>query len=106
MSVPLRVSVRTTGGIGAFPGLEAARTVDAGTLAPADRTALERLVQEAGFFTLPSRLPAPAGSADHQSHEIEVEDGRRRHRVTVDDPIADSALQALVDAVRRLSTRP
>lgn len=95
--------MRTSGGIGAFPGLEGARTLDGDTLAPADRAALARLVEDAGFFALPSHLPAAAGSADHQSHEIEIEDGPRRHCVTVADPIAYAPLAALVAALRRLT---
>lgn len=101
--MPLRVRVTTSGGLAAFPGLEGVRTVDAGALPAGERERLECLVREAGFFALPRRIPAPAGAADFQSHDIEIDDGPRHHHVTVAEPVADPALRALVEALRRLA---
>jgi hypothetical protein len=99
----MRVRLRVSGGIGAFPGLAVPRTIDVDTLPPQDRESLERLVEEARFFQLPRLLPPPPGSADYESCEITVEDGRRRHTVTVSDPVAHPAMQALVARLRQLA---
>jgi hypothetical protein len=101
----MRVRLRVSGGIGAFPGLAVPRTIDIDTLPPEDRATVERLVEEAGFFHLPRQLPPPPGSADYESCEITVDDGPRRHTVTVSDPIAHPALQALVARLRQLAFR-
>ena len=98
----MRVHFQVSGGIGSFPGLAAPRTIDLDTLAEEDRRRLQQLVDDARFFELPSRIPAPRGAADYQSYEITIEDGARRHRVTVSDPVAPAPLHKLIDALRAL----
>lgn len=98
----MRVHFRVSGGIGSFPGLAAPRTIDVDTLGEEDRRWLRQLVDDARFFTLPSRIPAPRGAADYQTYEITIEDGTRRHLVAVSDPVAPVPLQKLIDALRAL----
>ena len=100
----MRVVFQVSGGIAALPGLTAPRIIDVDKLEPDERTAVERLVQDAHFFDLPPRLPAPQGSADCQSYEIAIEDGQRQHTVVVSDPVAAPAVQALVAQLRKLSS--
>jgi hypothetical protein len=100
------VRFRTTGGIAAFPGLGAPRTIDVDALGPKVRTSLERILEQARFFELPARLPTTRGSADYQSYEITVEDAGRTHTVVASDPVADPALQALIARLRELSAPP
>jgi hypothetical protein len=100
----MRVVFQVSGGIAALPGLAAPRVIDVDALDPDARTTVERLVDEAHFFELPPRLPAPKGSADCQLYEIAIEDGQRRHTVVVSDPVTHPALQALVAHLRRLSS--
>lgn len=99
----MHVQFKVSGGIAAFPGLAAPRTIDVDALHPDERASLERLIQDARFFDLPSRLPAPRGSADYQSYEITIEDGQRKHTVVVSDPVAQHAVQALVARLRQLA---
>jgi hypothetical protein len=100
----MRVVFRVSGGIAALPGLAAPRIIDVDRLEPDQRAAVERLVQDAHFFDLPRRLPAPQGSADCQSYEIAIEDGPRQHTVVVSDPVEQPAVQALVAQLRKLSS--
>jgi hypothetical protein len=101
----MRVRFRVSGGIAAFPGLGAPRTIDVDALEPDARATVERLVHDAHFFDLPPRLPAPQGSADCQSYEIAIEDGQRQHTVVVSDPLTQPGLQALVAQLRKLAPR-
>ena len=100
----MRVRFQVSGGIAAFPGLAAPRTIDVDALEPDARATVNRLVHDAHFFDLPSRLPAPRGSADYQSYEITIEDGQRQHTVVVSDPVTQPALQALVAQLRKLAS--
>ena len=100
----MRVRFQVSGGIAALPGLAAPRVIDVDALDPAERASIERLVHDAHFFNLPPRLPAPKGSADCQSYQIDIEDGPRQHTVVVSDPVTDPAVQALVAQLRKLAS--
>jgi hypothetical protein len=101
----MRVQFQVSGGIGYFPGLAAARSIDADTLGEEDRRALKQLVEEARFFELPARTPAASGAADYQTYEITVEDGERKHTVVFSDPVTQPAVKKLVDRLRALTSR-
>ena len=100
----MRITFKTAGGIAYFPGLAAARTVDASTLPPARQQEIRDLLDAVRFFDLPSRLPARRGAADYQTYTITVADGDRQHTVEVSDPVPPD-LQPLVDLVRNLTER-
>ena len=102
----MRVQFQVSGGVGYFPGRAAPRTIDVDALPEADRDALNTLVAAAEFFSLPQRLPAPRGAADYQTYQITIEDGGRRHAVAVADPVANPALQQLIDKLRSISALP
>jgi len=96
----VRVQFQTSGGIGYFPGLAAPRTFDIDSLDDTTRQQLIRLLQETDFFNLPAHMPPHAGSADHQTYRITIEDGARRHTVNVSDPVPLGPLRQLIDALR------
>jgi hypothetical protein len=96
----VRVQFQTSGGIGYFPGLAAPRTFDIDSLDDTTRQQLIRLLQETDFFNLPAHMPPHAGSADHQTYRITIEDGARRHTVNVSDPVPLGPLRELIDALR------
>jgi hypothetical protein len=98
----MRVHFQVSGGLGSFPGLSAPRTIDVDTLSEEDRGRLTHLVDDARFFALPSRIPAQRGAADYHTYQITIEDGTRRHRVVVSDPVVPAPLQKLIDALRAL----
>ena len=96
----MHVHFQVSGGIGAFPGLAAPRDIDVDALPDSDRRRVKQAVDDARFFTLPARVPAPRGAADYQTYQIRIEDGPRRHTVVVSDPVAPAPLQKLVDVLR------
>jgi hypothetical protein len=99
----MRVQLQVSGGIGFFPGLAAAKAIDVDALAEPDRRMVRELVDEAAFFTLPRRINPPRGAADYKIYEITVEDGARRHRVAVSDPVASPALQKLIEKLQSIA---
>jgi hypothetical protein len=98
----MRVLFQVSGGIGYFPRLAAPRTIDVDALDADTRARILGLIEDAGFFSLPSRSPARKGAADYQTYSITVEDGSRHHTVVVSDPVAPPALQRLIQEVERL----
>ena len=95
--------MQTSGGIAHLPGLAAPTTIDTDVLSEEQRTELDALIRSAGFFELPSDLPAARGAADYQTYTITIEDGGRRHTVRVTDASAGPGLSALVEHLRNLS---
>jgi hypothetical protein len=98
----MEISFEKSGGFAYFPGLAQSVTVDTQKLAAPTAQRLMDLVQRAAFFSLPSSLPAPAGSADHYSYTLTVHDGLRQHTVTLTDPITDANLSQLIDELQRI----
>jgi hypothetical protein len=99
----MRVTFQTSGGIAYLPGLAAPTTIDTDTLSDEQRSELDALIRGAQFFDRPSARPAPRGAADYQTYTITIEEGGRRHTVTVTDASLDPGISALVDRLRVLS---
>jgi hypothetical protein len=99
----MRVRLQTSGGIAFFPGLATPRTVDVDTLDGKTRETLAQLIRDADFFNLAPQPPARPGAADHYTYRITIEDGSRRHTVTVSEPVTDPGLHHLIELLRSLS---
>lgn len=82
---------------GGFAGLTMRAEADAGTLPAAEAESLRGMVERAEFFSLPSRVPAPARGADRFEHALTVVSGERRHTVRVPDGAVPQTLRPLVD---------
>ena len=95
----MRIDFRVDGGIAAFPGLAQPVTIDCDALPPAQTAHLRELLHRAGFFSLPSRMPAPR-VPDARAYTIAVDDGRQCRTVTVAEPIVDDAMRDLVAELR------
>ena len=96
----MRLVAESTG-VAYFPGLAQPVTIDTSELSEQEAEDLQRLVDEAGFFDLPSitrmatrRLP------DMWLYCLTVEEGSRCHTVHLTDPAGDPTLQTLLDVVR------
>ena len=96
----MRIEYKRDGGFAAIPGLSKPFVLDSTDLAPAKAREMTTLVGACHFFDLPTVPPAaPPGAADHTSIKLTVIEGKRRRTVTLRDPIADPAVQALVEFV-------
>lgn len=79
-------------------------TIDTETLTDLEQRVLERLVRDARFFDLPSKVPGSRGTCARTCH-ITIEDRNRQHTITVNEPVQGPALRRLVDRLRQLSNR-
>lgn len=100
----MQITLRTEGGLAAFPGLNRPITVDSAELPAPEATELVRLVEQAKFFDRPAVASAlPPGAADYREYTITVQDGDRQHTIRLADPVQDSDLQALLHFLRARS---
>ncbi len=78
---------------GGFAGLRRERAVETERLPEAQRSEVERLVAEAGFFDLPTR--ATSGQPDAILYRVRVEAAGRAYEVTTDERTAAEPLLTL-----------
>jgi hypothetical protein len=98
----MRIQFRRSGGVA---GMTFATTVETDSLAPQDAEHVARLVDDAGFFDLPARLPSRPGTADECEYEITVETEGRTHAVVTRDTGAPASLIPLLDWLNRAARR-
>ena len=97
----MRVQLKIEGGVAYFPGLSRPRAIDSDQLTKEEGVELERLVNAARFFDLPSRVGiVREGAADYRQYIVTIEEGRQSHTVRLTDPIEDVNLQDLLDFIR------
>ena len=98
----MRVIFTTEGGVAFFPSLCQPMTIDAAALTDEERTELDRLIDEAGFFALGGEAGKPSkGAADYRRYTITVEEQGRRHTVKASDPLDDPKLRNLIGFMQR-----
>ena len=98
----MRIDFTQGGGLGYFPGLNKPVTIEVDRLEASEAEELKRLVEAAHFFDLPATIGAPAqGAADYQYYGLTVEESGRQHTVRIFIPVADVALQELLQAIQK-----
>lgn len=80
---------------GGFAGLTLQSSVDTSALPPDEANALEQAIREADFFALPAASP-PGRGADQFQYAISVEEGDRRHSVSLGESSVPPALKPLI----------
>ena len=98
----MRIRFHSDGGFGYFPGLDEPLIIDTAHLPAEEAARFESLIGAADFFGRPETVGSPApGAADLRRHTISVDDDHdHQHTVEVTEPVADPAMQALIDALR------
>jgi hypothetical protein len=81
---------------GGFAGMRTTGVVDTGTLPAGEARHIEALVESAGFFSLPEKMPKPQKGADYLTYHLTVEDGNRSHSIEVSEPSAPEPLRQLI----------
>jgi hypothetical protein len=96
----MRIKFKTEGGIAHLPGLSEPVTIDTEELPVEQANELERLIEAADFFELPSTSDPAPGAADYQRYTISVTTPSRSHEVRLTDPIEDPRVRELVNHLR------
>jgi hypothetical protein len=81
---------------GGFAGLITTKTIETDKLPSADAQTLQRLIQSADFFKLPSTIDG-SGQPDRFQYQITVEDNNRHHSVEVGETSVPGTLRPLID---------
>jgi hypothetical protein len=80
-----------------------AASLDSDTLAAQQAARLERLVDEADFFTLPRRLAPPVALPDAFEYRVDISSVQRRHAIVVVDGSVPDRLRPLLDYLTTLT---
>lgn len=103
MNDEMRISWERSGGVA---GMTLHGEVDTRLLRPEEAERVRRMVDQAGFFSLPSRLDGVQAGVDRFQHTLTVESGGRRHTVRTTDAAAPESLRPLMEYLTRLAKRP
>ena len=90
-------------GLAYFPGLAQDVTIDSRQLPEDAADTLQRLVEEANFFDQPDDMCGSTRAFDIRQYSLTIQDGRRRHTVTLTDQVEDPALRALLSEVQEVA---
>ena len=90
----MRIEFERSGGFAA--PMQMRTTIDAASLAPEERTDLERMIKEARFFALPPRMLATQPGGDRFQYTVTVETADGRHTVEIDEAAASPAVRQLL----------
>jgi hypothetical protein len=90
----MRIAFLRTGG---FAGLRLALELDTESMDARDASEITELVQAAGFYKLPARLPSTAQARDRFQYRLRVSTStRHEHEVVVDEDSIPGELMPLV----------
>ena len=90
----MRITFSRSGGVA---GVRLRTTVNEENLSALHAAKLRRLVKAADCFRLPQQLAADSKQPDRFNYELTLEDGGRRHTITIDEEAATPALLKLLE---------
>ena len=96
----MQIDFERTGG---FAGMRLVAAIDTAVLPPDQASTLSGLIDDAHFFDLPARIPAPVNVADQFNYRVTIEAAGKRHTVDVGEASASPELQALLQQLTLLA---
>jgi Emfourin len=88
---------------GGFAGLRLAASLDTQQLGADIASTLEKLVAEAGFFTLPEQIKPASPGPDRFEYQVTISSGAQKHSINVSDAVVPEALRPLLDFLTTLA---
>jgi hypothetical protein len=101
----MRISFKTEGGLVHVPALSDPEPFDTDEMPAKEANELERLIEAARFFELPTTSAPPREAADYQKHTITVTTPKRSHTVQLTDPIEDLHVRELANYLSHLRAK-
>jgi hypothetical protein len=98
----MRVVLERSGG---FAGISRTNSISTDHMSTEDAKKVSDLVEDAGFFALPSEIRSTEPGADRFQYKITVESENRTHTVQVDEAAVPPRLQPVLDWLKN-SARP
>lgn len=100
------ITLNRSGGFAAVPGLSRKLSVETGSLPKGEAEQLESAVRAARITELAQQqaaAPPVPRAGDRYVYHLTVNDGTTSHAVSVTEPFADPAMEALIDLLSSCS---
>lgn len=97
----MRVSLERTGG---FAGISRKTTVDTANIPTNEAKQLPQLLEAADFFNLPENLTASPTQPDRFQYILTVEDGAKKHTITVSEAAMPGTLRPLIEWINQVKS--
>jgi hypothetical protein len=98
----MRIEFERSGGIA---GMRIATRVELDSLTAQEADEVCKLVDDAGFFDLPTDVTSPQALPDQYAYKVTVETQAQRHTVETDDGAAPQELRPLLQWLSRAARR-
>lgn len=94
----MQIKLQVSGGVAGIQRTE--QVLDSSNLSTVEAAELRKLVEDSKFFDLPEKNLSRAGR-DLMQYTITVEDGNKRHQVTVDEMNTSRKMLEIIDRLAR-----
>jgi hypothetical protein len=102
MANQIRIVFSRTGG---FAGLRVSSVFEPGTLPSSEEDEIRRMVDQSGFFELPTEIAARSPGADRFVYQVTIEEAGKSHSVQVAEAAAPESLKPLLRRLTDLAGR-
>ena len=89
---------------GGFAGIRLAGSFDTQQLLPDQADTLDKLVRDAGFFSLPEQIKPSSPGPDRFQYQVTISSSGQNHSIMVEDSVIPDPLRPLLDYLTTLAT--
>jgi hypothetical protein len=98
----MRISLQRTGG---FAGISKKAIIDTANLSPEETQQLSHLLEATNFFSLPTKMNAPANQPDRFQYTLTVQENSQQHTIIVGEAALPEALKPLIEFVNTIASK-
>ena len=88
---------------GGFAGIRLAGSFDTQQLLPEQASTLDKLIEDAGFFSLPGQIRPGSTGPDRFQYKVVITSAGKTHSIMVDDSVMPDKLRPLIDYLTNLA---
>jgi len=90
----MRISIERSGG---FTGMRMSFTLSEDMLSQDEMQKIQDIINQANFFEITPKTPAPPGAADYFQYKITVESDEKSHTIETNDISMQESLAPLIE---------